>query len=305
MTRKWVITVTPTEVSVDNRLVISWSELDTFHQCPWKWGRLYQERWTAPTTSAPLIRGSAWHKMLEHHYLAVMEHQNTGMEINIDGLEVSIRSVLDSVDEETADLLLWAYEGYLRQYGYDDQWRIEAVEWKHELPLDLVVNDRPLWLKLRADLVVKDGMGRVWIVDHKMQKDLPKGKELDLDDQFGLYTWAARKAGYKVFGSIHSSSRSYRLKTRESPLDERFKRTLLNRTDIELETLAGDAKATVALMASLMLYVEPGKEPRYTDPDRCRWRCPLTEACLASRKSGRSHMEVVSGFGFVQDHTRH
>jgi len=118
-------------------------------------------------------------------------------------------------------------------------------------------------------------------VDHKSGADLPSERELDLDDQFGLYTWGLRKLGVAVFGSIYSAART-RQTIEPKTLEERFSRTRLYRTDQELETLAREAWAT----ARAFYRYRVGQEPRAPDSDRCRWRCPFTEPCLLGRKAG-------------------
>src|SRR5690606_17496323 len=125
------------------------------------------------------------------------------------------------------------------------------------------------------DLIVRErSTGNIWILDHKSGRDLPKDKELDLDDQFGLYTWGLRQLGRRVHGSIHSAARTHRNKdqTRHpQPLHERFARKQIYRTDRELDMLALEAYRLLRLAYSIPI----GEAPRSPNPDTCRWRCEI------------------------------
>jgi RecB family exonuclease len=47
---------------------ISWSEIDSWRQCPFKWRLEYAERWVPAETSPALSKGTLWHTVLEKHY---------------------------------------------------------------------------------------------------------------------------------------------------------------------------------------------------------------------------------------------
>lgn len=287
--------------------VVSPSEIDTYRQCPWKHEAAYKERWVGISSSPALDRGTRWHAVLEVHYLQLLSMQpGFGLteDQKLERCAEAVAATLD-VNDETDDLLWWMYQGHVDLYGADEQWKILGVEWKGEFWLPTTQGTRSSFKqKCKIDLIVKDlQIGGNWIVDHKSCKDLPKQKELDLDDQFGLYEWGLRSSGKPILGTVHSAGRTQRNKNQDRHpqlLEERFKRTRMSRTDVELETIAIEAYQH---MRTAYGYV-PGEAPRSPNPDTCRWRCDFTDACLMARKGVDRH-EALRSFGFHQDFTRH
>lgn len=286
----------------------SYSEIDTFRQCAFKHDLGYKQRWTKPTDSPALLRGTRWHEVLELHYNTIRELRKdkdgaTEAEI-LHVCREAVQAILE-VDDPVDEVVWWMYEGYVEHYGIDPDWKVLAVEHRSEMWLPTDKGGRSRFkLKIRVDLIVRDlKLGGIWLVDHKSGKDLPKRKDFDLDDQFGLYEWGMRQAGHKVIGTIHSAARTHRNKDQNrhpQPLEERFARTRMNRTDIELDQIAIEAYRT---LTTAYRYKE-GEAPRSPNPDTCSWRCPFTEPCLMVRK-GMETAVALKDFGFVQDFTRH
>lgn len=281
-------------------IVISYSELDAYRQCPHKHLLGYIQRWrTQKDETTAAGRGTLWHKIHEVHYLALKSGEEP--ELAVADLMKELRRV--GKDPDTLDLLEWMYEGHLQAYGYDEGWQVLAVEHRAQVPLrDARGRKTRFELKMIIDLIVRDrDTGMVWLVDAKSHAYLPKSKELDLDDQFGLYTWGLRQLGHKPFGSIYSTARTQRNKVKPQPLDERFDRYLMTRTDHELDTIAQDALDTARTM-----YGPANRHERHTNTDTCKWRCDFTEACLMGRKVGPAReRQFLGDLGFVQDFTRH
>ena len=293
--------------------IVSFSELDTFRQCPFKHQLAYVERWVPEETPTALARGTRWHQILDHHYRTLQawqrgqilrqnlkEHLHAG----IDPILVEARNDAHKDDwvGTEGDLLEWMYMGYVAEYGLDPDWEIVAVEHNAvcTLPTDRGTPSRAK-LKFKIDLVVRQD-GKLWVVDHKTGKDLPTDKELDIDDQFGLYTWGMRHLGVDVFGQLYNAARTYKLKTREMESSERFLRHRMFRTDAELDTIAVEAYKTTRNAHGARGY--GGDAPRAPDTDRCKWRCNFTEACLFGRK-GNDTREFLADTGFHQNFERH
>lgn len=308
-------------------IVVSPSELDTMRQCPLKHKLLYHERWTVrdrPESHA-LSFGTLWHKLTEGHYRAIEDQQRKAHEgagswrafdrdTARDRARASVDEVLAGVeDEEVADRLRWMYEGHLAAYGLDDDWQIMAVEHSAEVDLPAPEGFDPeirFRMKMKMDTVIKWD-DRIWVVDRKSCKNLPHNLELDLDDQFGLYIWGMRQLGLKVFGAVHDAARKVRLKTKEAPLDERFKRSPLSRTDKELDRIALEAWQTAYERYSTIQRVVDMRRkginidvPRSPNPSQCSWKCDFTEPCIAGRR-GASMRDYISRKGFVRDYSRH
>lgn len=289
--------------------IASFSEMDCFRQCPLKHELAYKERWVAPKTSPALARGTDWHAVMETHYLRKQQCDKTKTAYPTLAEEYEFlcnRHLLNKSgdwQDETAELIAWMLSGYLEEYGWDEDWRVLGVEHAAQVWLPTPQGTRSrIKLKLKIDLVIKTrDTGKIWVVDHKSCRDLPKEKNLAIDDQFGLYTWGMRQLGRTVFGSIHNAARTQRNKTKPQPLDERFMRRKMHRTDFELDTIAVEAYKTLRRAYS----IKPGEAERAPDPDRCGWRCDYTEACLYGRKVQDGTRRMLADTGFVVDRTRH
>lgn len=287
--------------------IVSYSELDTFRQCPFKHELAYKERWSRPPVEgSPLSRGSLMHSVLEAHYREIQrqqENRRKGNNIRPITAPDPYAILRGSPQTDEQELVEWIVRGYIEHYGADPDWEIVAVEYANEFWLPTPRGGRsPYKLKIKIDLVIKIN-GQIWIVDHKSCKDLPYDKALEFDDQFGLYTWGLRKLGKPVVGSIHNALRTLRYKdpTKAQPLDQRFKRTMLYRTDAELDNIAVEAyKSARRAWGQTKL----GEAERTTNPDTCRYRCDYTEDCLGSRK-GVSLLGLLEAHGFEQNRERH
>lgn len=315
-----------TLVEGSDRIIVSFSELDSFKQCPHKHQLAYKERWSKPKDeSSAAGRGTIWHKLMDTHYTALQCDPSCDPRPGVMQAVQEFRR--GGKDSDVMDLLVWMYEGYIEQWGFDPDWEILRVEHKVVVPLKYPNGRTSRFdLKMIIDLIIRDRRtGRVWLVDHKSHAYLPKDKELDLDDQFGLYTWGLREIGHSVFGSIYNTARTQRNKgdkpeevaawdakkaagakltgkrPEPQPLDARFDRHLMVRTDVELNTLAQEALATARTAYSSYNFGE-----RHTNTDTCKWRCDFSEACLFGRKTGPARERTFLGdVGFRQDFQRH
>lgn len=301
------------------RTVVSYSELDTFRQCPLKHNLAYKQRWTRDKDDeSALTKGTLWHAVLETHYREIQKIQSSlGRRIHPEEEPTALKRcgaaataiLTDSrsgVQTPAQELVEWMYRGYTQMYGLDRDWWIVAVEHAAEIPLPTNTSGRksPKYsIKMKIDLVVKDRRSNLWVVDHKSCSRLPAKREYDLDDQFGLYTWGMRQLGHPVEGSVHSAARTQRNKgdaegTKPMGLDERFARTPMFRTDAELNNIALDAyRAAHASRTTGIPFSSP-------NPDTCGWRCDFREAHLDMRK-GLDPRRSLADRGFYQDKTRH
>jgi hypothetical protein len=313
----------------DDRIVVSFSEIDTFRDCPLKWKLAYIDRWSKePEEGSALHRGSAWHEVMAIHYRTLRE--TAGYDWSDDArLKLAWTRISESGafgdDEgqtEQQNLLQWMYLGYVELYGVDAGWEILAVEHKAEVPLltskevaehaDLATRAKPesvdvirpvrFWVKIIIDLVYRDRLtGKIWIVDHKTFGDPLRIGDLELNDQFGIYTAGLRAMGKKVLGACHNGARTKKLK-RVMTMDERFARKLLSRTDVELDNLIIDFRNAARMAYDVMkpaglLYSAP-------NPRQCGWKCDYERAHLAARK-GVPIEQSLRDYGFQQIKERH
>lgn len=301
-------------------IVVSYSELDTYRQCPLKHQLGYKLRYRKETTSDALNRGKLWHSVAEAHYTAIKVWWDEGRVLpESDVLIVAgaaVRVILDKAKDEGnehAELVEWMYEGYVEKWGIDEKWRPLALEFAFQLPLPNE-NGRPsrYHMKGKIDGVFRDmETGLLWVWDHKSGANLPSQMDLEIDDQFGGYTWAMRQLGHKVQGSLHNANRTtrnmadfpdYTGKAKPQTPEQRHHRTFLNRGDTELDSIALDAYNTARnayppKSMQLPLYSSP-------DPRQCGWKCDFKEVHLAMR-TGIPATEALEDRGFIQDFTRH
>jgi len=308
--------------------IVSYSELDSYRQCPLKHMLSYKERWKKPVVEgSPLRRGSLWHLVMEEHYGVIMASYPNGrdpipdyqVDLVLENAWEKIKPLLfdpqtgnQSPDQE---LIQWMYEGYVEKWGVDNDWRIVAIEYAFEVPLpDNQGQVSRYILKGKIDIIAQSREnGGLWIWDHKSGKDLPTAMALEIDDQFGGYTYALNTLGYKVRGSMHNAARTTQNKgdlpgaiikgaVKKQTLEQRMGRTFLNRTAREAQNLAQDAWAVAS-----NAYPEPGAElPLYSSPDArsCGWKCDYKEIHIIARQ-GRDIHELMDEYGFSQDFTRH
>jgi len=291
---------------------VSFSELDTYRQCPLKHTWAYKERWKKPATvDGALAKGSLWHLILEDHYNVIKNGGTLTDAYN--KVSPYFTDERSGVTTEAQDLMVWMYEGYVERYDNDSDWEILAVEHPFVINLpDPDGNPSPYDIKGKIDLVVRNlANGTVWVVDHKSGSQLPNQMDLEIDDQFGLYVWALKTdSPWDPVGAVHSAARTrrntadhpgYAGKLKPQSLDERYRRTYLNRSEVELKSIALDAWAVAA-----NAYPTGDKLPLYSSPDprQCGWKCDYKEVHLLARK-GKNTQQALSEYGFVQDFTRH
>jgi hypothetical protein len=311
----------------DDIITVSYSELDTFRQCPLKHHLSYGRRWTKPVKpGSALDKGSLWHGCMEDHYGVIKKYQDASSNSKIaksramEVLAEAYQLVYDRCHDpktgeflsDTHELIFWMYEGYVEMYGVDDDWRITAIEHQITLPLpDEHGHASRYHIKMKLDLIVRERWsGHLRVVDHKSGQNLPSYMDLEIDDQFGLYTWGMRKIGKKVIGSVHSAARTTRnvgdwpgaTKGKAQTLEQRMSRTLMNRDDKELDNLALDA-----YFAARAAYPDdPANRARYSSPDprNCGWKCDFKEQHLQMRR-GMNPDRVMIDAGFTVNRTRH
>lgn len=297
--------------------IVSYSELDTGRQCPLKHHLSYKRRWTKPPKpGGALDKGSLYHNAMEDHYGVIKQHQDQHKgripksqqaRVLEAAREIVVKRLIDDRTGEflsdTHELIMWMYDGYVENYGVDEDWRIVAIEHQIIVPLpDANGNESRYHIKMKLDLIVREwSTGNLYVIDHKSGSNLPNKMDLEIDDQFGLYTWGMRRVGRKVMGAIHSANRTQRNKG-PMPLDTRMSRTYLTRSEVELDNLALDAYYT----ARALYPDDPNYELRFSSPDprQCGWKCDMKEPHLLMRK-GRNPDEVMIEYGYVVNRTRH
>lgn len=302
-------------------IIVSYSELDTYRQCPLKHAILYGQRWTKPPKAdSALTKGSLYHAVMEEHMRVIKTFQDDNqakngsnrikpgqvkqvLETARAAVEHLLRDPVSGEQNDVQNLIEWMYEGWVDNYGINEDWRILGIEHQIITPLRNEQGRRTRYhLKAKIDLVIMDrSIGGKFVVDHKSGANLPTDMDLSIDDQFGLYTWAMREVGHKITGTIHAANRTQRNKA-PMTFEQRMSLTYLNRDETELTNLALDAYRT-----AWNAHPPKGSGPKlYSSPDprTCGWKCDIKEPHLLMRR-GRKISEVMPEYGFKIDKTRH
>lgn len=304
----------------DDAVVVTYSELDSFRQCPLKHRWSYREKYRRePKVGSALSRGTLWHQVMECHYLLLRDladrqpaDRGTGKPtapgVTDQLMQFALQQFLvdqSGAQNEDQEKVEWIYQGYLEAYGIDEDWEPVVVEQAGEVPLD---EDGRYWLRFKVDLVVRDRRtGMLWLVDHKTASQFSKPTEIELDDQFRLYTWALRKLGVPVEGIVRSDSRTQRNKG-PMTLEQRFRRVTSYCSEVEGANVAADA-----LRAARAAYEsapdQDGKPliPIYASPapDRCVWRCDYLQVHLDLRRGLGTEEQLLRDFGFTRSDEKH
>lgn len=288
--------------------IVTYSEIDTFRQCPLKHRWAYELLMTKEQGVGSLLaKGTLWHLVMETRYWEMAQGKTVEAASDLAWVRHLQKPNGEFLNSD-AELIKWMLDGYNEFYGADPGWEVLAVELSGMHPLGPLYPEGvppsgpKIWLQYKIDLLVKDPADRIWIVDHKTASAFSQQTEIDLDDQFGLYISALRLAGIPVFGFIRSDARTQRNKG-PMKLEDRFRRISTHRTEIELFNIRQDALGTAQLMRS-------ERNPLISSPDprQCSWKCDFLQAHLMFRKTDRrkrTEVDILEGFGFAPRELRH
>jgi hypothetical protein len=307
------------------RRVVSYSEIDTWRQCPLKWVLGYKERWIPPGGGGSIHtdRGTAFHSVLECRYTVIKSFQK-GTEpkpfspaawvLVLQKARTAVVELIQTMDEP--ELMQWMYDGYCEANDDADRyWWVEEVEGRKLMVLPHPTGGASRFvLKTKIDLVIRDmskvGNPRI-IVDHKSGTNLPSGRELDLDDQFGLYELTYRLEGIPVLGTVYNAMRTkqnvadfpnYSGKQKPQTLEDRHRRVWMKRSNNELKAIAVDAYWAIDTAYSAQTEKKPYSSP---DPRNCGWKCDFSDPHVAARKMGMPVPVLLVQTGYKQNFERH
>jgi len=319
-----------------DELTVSWSELDTYRQCPFKHHLAYDQRYSkAVDAGSALDKGLLWHGAIETRYKTIQAHQvmhegrmvwDVASEVLAAECHKAVNAYLskalrDGADVAVVSLVAWMMEGYVDTYGLDDVHDIMGVETTHLAPLGTISGPHEgertkVWLKFKIDRTVRDQYGHIRVIDEKSCSALPTDSDYDFADQFGLYVWGLKALGLNVRGAVHSAAKTkqnqgdvipvghpeYKKSMKAQSLEDRYRRTSIHFTAPQLKEIADDALADVQQM-----YTKANHGRRHTNNDTCRWRCNFREACLYGRRTGRNSdtVRMLELTGFTQERERH
>ena len=177
-----------------------WHRVELAIRCP----RLFAWREVegkAFSISPPLVRGSLLHIALAHHYARMREVQNGGDPERWLAPDEAVFALAEKNSHESelwmgcAPAIVDVYFAYRNNWA-GEEWKILEVENQ----MKARVGEKKHLYTQRADLIVEDVQGRVWIVDHKSAYRI-NSKTLQqhiMDGQF---------LGYQMFGKAKYGNR--------------------------------------------------------------------------------------------------
>jgi hypothetical protein len=135
--------------------------------------------------AAPLIRGTILHEMLHARATPKLKAGNVLAEYEKKFGEL-FREERDEYGEDFLGDLKRVYDGYLREYGSDDNVKYESSEEKVEIDIGkgLIYQGH-----LDKRIITLDDERR-WLMDHKTHKNIPTEEQRLNDYQILMYLWA-------------------------------------------------------------------------------------------------------------------
>lgn len=309
---------------------ISYSELDTFRQCPLKHELAYRQRWTPDTVAAPLSRGKLFHAVLEYWYTHLQQAQRG------EAGEGEVGEWMQLVRESAVEQYLWTPESWREPVVGEDG---EETPWQPMSPVRFAeVWRKPDYLQTEQQELVQwmlDGyfdhygtgdFGRWKIrdVEHRVEEWLPNRKgnrstfklkgfvDLIVEDNELGGLWIVDHKTCKNLPKekdldFDDQMAIYIYLLRRRGLDVRgaiynavrtwkLKREMTaDERFVRRITVRSDEELRVMALEALETMRDAYRKreiqaPRAPDPDRCGWRCPFTEVCLSGRGKGDGYV---------------
>lgn len=206
------------------------SERSNFKKCRRMWDYSSQNRMNLEPVKMNnnLSFGIAVHVGMEEFYHPENWHFPTEVKTNLakvafaqeierqKSAEAEARSGLDDERKQEFSDQLTLGLGMLEGYGewsekYDKGITPIAVEMKYQVlipdesGIPLIINGRPVVYQMRADVILRDEHGRLWIMDHKTAGSFSDLGFLDLDTQLSAYPWVVQGVlGERVEGTLYN-----------------------------------------------------------------------------------------------------
>lgn len=173
-------------------LEVHQSSLKTWRRCHKMYFYKYIENLEKRHKGSALFRGTIVHAMIE-----AKANGNDPWEVYDKYMEENHKMFIE--EEEyfgIEDMISDIMEGYFSYYKNDDLKPFPVIdqegnkryaEVKFKVPL---IPELGIYFGGIADMIVQDNKGRVWLMDHKTHKTLPKGDIAYLNVQSNMYAWA-------------------------------------------------------------------------------------------------------------------
>jgi len=204
------------EQTMPDPIIIGHTRAKELKRCPRRYWFGYEEGLSVPSRPADALAiGSLAHKCLEHVYKGLTPEWTDVEHIVHEWFNEAMKIARDSIQEreifEAAELVLGMVRTYLRRYIAHDAEEYTVLG--AEIPFQFETEDihgNPVLFEGMLDGLFRDKNGEIWIHEIKTMSRLSGDliTALTLDDQIGMYVWAARRAlGVQVAGVVYSIMR--------------------------------------------------------------------------------------------------
>lgn len=262
--------------------VVEPTEIQTYHVCPRMWAFAYKDKLRRKGVKVNLSVGIAIHDALEAYYTggdAGKAYQAT-MARELDQMykDANYTPEQEAKLEEQLDLgydLIHAYIPWAEEQDSEYWEEILYTEQSFLIP----INEHQA-VAGRIDMIVRDKWGGVWIVDHKTCSQFPSQTELQMDNQFRIYTWASNYLfpDLRPQGVIYNGIRKTNPARARTPV---FKRENIFHIGKEIHAIERGVVYDVGRISTerQMDYhpMQPGRH--------CSWRCSYQMLCKALEES--------------------
>lgn len=251
---------------------VNQSELTTFMRCPRKHDLMYVQGWTSPGTSSALEIGTWVHEGLRALYTggdpmdAMMEriYADTGE----DPAEVV------NPDRDLALIMVQGYLEWLEETGEDAYMTPELVEQKLSHVLE-IPGFGPVEVHGTVDWTARDGLGRLFLVDHKTVAafGILADRRLQLNFQLLTYSWLLwRATGERPDGVMLNMLRKVKRTAQAKP--PFYAREVVGFNPKQLEAFEEQLTEVIRRM------LDSEGRVAYAVPDQdCNWKCPFLQVC--------------------------
>jgi PD-(D/E)XK nuclease superfamily protein len=241
-------------------------------RCPRKHDLMYVQGWSSPETSSALEIGTSVHEGLKVHYsggdlaewIGLAEYQE---------LSESEDGTL-SKETEMSLIMLQGYMEWLEETGEDAHMTPELVEKKLSHVVE-VPGFGPVEVHGTVDWTARDGLGRLFLVDHKTVAafGILADRRLQLNFQLQTYAWLLwRATGERPDGVMLNMLRKVKRTAASKP--PFYAREYVSFNPKQLEGFEAQLIEVIRRM------LDSEGRIAYAVPDQdCNWKCPFLQVC--------------------------
>lgn len=178
-------------------MIISQSMVKSFRRCQREFYYKNVEHLVPKRPKPPLIYGTIVHEILEFHltggkrWQGILEQYRTTMKNLFEVERETYGDMLENIERTMTSYFQWYSKEPLKPVKIGGQ----ATEVKLQAKLSKYIT-----MEGKLDFIGKSEDGRVWLVDHKTCRDLPRDDLRYSDIQSAVYTVLLQRAGVEVDG---------------------------------------------------------------------------------------------------------